>query len=360
MDSLIMERSYDMNRDWKTLVSIVVPCFNEEEVLPIYIHAMEKIIKEMKTAEVEIIFVDDGSTDRTAEILGQFHKKRNSYRYLSFSRNFGKEAAMYAGMQAARGEYVAVMDADLQDPPEYIPLMLQTLKKGEYDCVATRREDRDGEARIRSFLSGAFYKCINRLSKVKIEEGARDFRMMNRKMTAAILSLGERNRFSKGLFGWVGFKTKWLPYHNVESAAGDTKWSIGKLFRYSLDGILGFSTIPLSVASYGGIFFCGAAFVMMLFLVIKNIFWHDPVAGWPSMMCVIFFIGGIQLLCLGIMGQYLARAYTEIKDRPIYILRSSSDEEDQIQQETFVSVHSHGDTDTVFSDEDKRRISGGF
>ena len=267
---------------------------------------------------------------------------------------------MYAGMQAARGEYVAVMDADLQDPPEYIPLMLQTLKKGEYDCVATRREDRDGEARIRSFLSGAFYKCINRLSKVKIEEGARDFRMMNRKMTDAILSLGERNRFSKGLFGWVGFKTKWLPYHNVERAAGDTKWSIGKLFRYSLDGILGFSTIPLSVASYGGIFFCGAAFVMMLFLVIKNIFWHDPVAGWPSMMCVIFFIGGIQLLCLGIMGQYLARAYTEIKDRPIYILRSSSDEEDQIQQETFVSVHSHGDTDTVFSDEDKRRISGGF
>lgn len=349
-----------MNRDRKTLVSIVVPCFNEEEVLPIYIHAMEKIMKTMKTADVEIIFVDDGSTDRTAKILKQFHKKRDSYRYLSFSRNFGKEAAMYAGMQAARGDYVAVMDVDLQDPPEYLPLMLQTLKKGEYDCVATRREDRSGEARIRSFFSGAFYKCINRLSKVKIEEGARDFRMMNRKMTDAILALGERNRFSKGLFGWVGFKTKWLPYHNVERAAGDTKWSMVKLFRYSLDGILGFSTVPLSVASYGGILFCGVAFALMLFLVIKNIFWHDPVAGWPSMMCVIFFIGGVQLLCLGIIGQYLARAYTEMKGRPIYILRSSSDEEDQIQQKTFVSPHSHSDPRDSLSDESKRRISGGI
>lgn len=183
---------------------------------------------------------------------------------------------------------------------------------------------------------------------------------MNRKMTDAILALGERNRFSKGLFGWVGFKTKWLPYHNVERAAGDTKWSMVKLFRYSLDGILGFSTVPLSVASYGGILFCGVAFALMLFLVIKNIFWHDPVAGWPSMMCVIFFIGGVQLLCLGIIGQYLARAYTEMKGRPIYILRSSSDEEDQIQQKTFVSPHSHSDPRDSLSDESKRRISGGI
>lgn len=349
-----------MLEEQKPLISIIVPCFNEEEVLPIYIKEMESIIGGMKTARVEIIFVDDGSTDGTAEMLRQFHSRRQNYRYLSFSRNFGKEAAMYAGMQAALGDYVAVMDADLQDPPEYIPLMFQTLKKGEYDCVATRREDRKGEKRIRSFLSASFYKCINRLSKVKIEEGARDFRMMNRKMTDALLSLGEKNRFSKGLFGWVGFKTKWLPYHNVERAAGDTKWSVAKLFRYSLDGILGFSTIPLSVASYGGIFFCGLAFVMIVFLVIKNLIWHDPVAGWPAMMCAIIFIGGVQLLCIGIMGQYLARAYTEIKDRPIYILRSSSDEEDEKQQENFVSIDTYSYTGPSHSDEDKRRVSGGI
>ena len=236
--------------------------------------------------------------------------------------------------------------------------VFQTLKKGEYDCVATRREDRRGEARIRSFLSASFYKCINKLSKVKIEEGARDFRMMNRKMTDALLSLSEKNRFSKGLFGWVGFKTKWLPYHNVERAAGDTKWSVAKLLRYSLDGILGFSTIPLSVASYGGILLCGVAFVMILFLVIKNLIWHDPVAGWPAMMCAIIFIGGVQLLCMGIMGQYLARAYTEIKDRPIYILRSSSDEEDEKQQENFVSIGTYSHTDPSLSDENMRRVSG--
>ena len=347
-----------MLEEKKPLISIVVPCFNEEEVLPLYIKAMEDIIDRMKTAKVELIFVDDGSSDGTLELLQQFHRRSQNFRYLAFSRNFGKEAAMYAGLQAAAGDYVAVMDADLQDPPEYIPLMFQTLKKGEYDCVATRREDRRGEARIRSFLSASFYKCINKLSKVKIEEGARDFRMLNRKMTDALLSLSEKNRFSKGLFGWVGFKTKWLPYHNVERAAGDTKWSVAKLLRYSLDGILGFSTIPLSVASYGGILLCGVAFVMILFLVIKNLIWHDPVAGWPAMMCAIIFIGGVQLLCMGIMGQYLARAYTEIKDRPIYILRSSSDEEDEKQQENFVSIGTYSHTDPSLSDENMRRVSG--
>lgn len=351
-----------MREENKPLISIVVPCFNEEEVLPVYIEEMGKIIDKMQRAEVELIFVDDGSTDRTLSLLMEFHKRNEKWRYLSFSRNFGKEAAMYAGFQAARGDYVAVMDADLQDPPEYIPLMYQTLRKGEYDCVATRREDRKGEKKIRSFLSASFYKCINRISKVKIEEGARDFRMMTRKMTDAVLALSECNRFSKGLFGWVGFKTKWLPYHNVERAAGDTKWSIFKLFKYSLDGILGFSTLPLSAASYGGILFCGIAFFMIVFLVIKNLFWHDPVAGWPAMMCVIFLIGGIQLLCLGIIGQYLARAYMEIKHRPIYLLRSSSDEEDQMQgqKENLISLDTYSDTSHSIPSENKRRIPGRF
>lgn len=317
-----------MCKEKKIMLSVVVPCYNEQDVLPLYVQAMEEVMKKMESAAVEIIFVDDGSTDETLKLLKDYHTQNKAYRYLSFSRNFGKEPALYAGLKAAKGEYVAVMDADLQDPPAYILEMFRILQEGEYDCVATRREDRAGEARIRSFLSDAFYKCINKLSEVQIVEGARDFRMMNRKMTDAILSLSERCRFSKGLFGWVGFRTKWLEYHNIERAAGDTKWSLWKLFKYSIDGILGFSTVPLSMASYGGILFCAAAFFMILFLVVKNLIWHDPVAGWPAMMCVILLIGGIQLLCIGISGQYLARAYTEIKHRPIYLLRESSDEED--------------------------------
>ena len=244
-----------MYGDKKPAVSVVVPCYNEQDVLPLYVQAMQDVIKKMEPAAVEIIFVDDGSTDETLKLLKGYHEQDKDYRYLSFSRNFGKESALYAGLKAAEGEYVVVMDADLQDPPDYIPEMLGILQEGEYDCVATRRGDREGEARIRSFLSASFYKCINKLSEVQIVEGARDFRMMNRKMADAILSMSECNRFSKGLFGWVGFRTKWLEYHNVERAAGDTKWSLWKLFKYSIDGILGFSTVPLSMASYGGILF---------------------------------------------------------------------------------------------------------
>lgn len=351
----------------KPTISVVVPCYNEQEVLPLYVKTMQEVIEQMQPANIELIFVDDGSSDNTLKLLKEYHEKNKDFRYLSLSRNFGKESALYAGIKAAEGENVVVMDADLQDPPDYIPVMYDILQEGEYDCVSTRRGDRNGEAKIRSFLSASFYKLINKLSDVQIVEGARDFRMMNRKMTDAVLALGECNRFSKGLFGWVGFKTKWLEYHNVERAAGDTKWSIWKLFKYSMDGILSFSTVPLSLASYGGILFCAVAFIMILFLVVKNLFWHDPVAGWPAMMCVIFLIGGIQLLCIGISGQYLARAYAEIKNRPIYLLRESSDEEDtktannnKKQGRNLISLDSYSNPAHSVYTKDKKRVSGRF
>lgn len=357
-----------MYNNEKPIISVVVPCYNEQDVLPLYVRTMQSVIEEMKPVSIELIFVDDGSSDDTLKLLKKYHEENKDFRYLSLSRNFGKESALYAGIKAAEGENVVVMDADLQDPPEYIPIMYNIIQEGEYDCVSTRRGDRDGEAKIRSFLSASFYKFINKLSDVQIVEGARDFRMMNRKMTDAVLALSECNRFSKGLFGWVGFKTKWLEYHNVERAAGDTKWSIWKLFKYSMDGILSFSTVPLSMASYGGILFCAVAFCMIIFLVVKNLFWHDPVAGWPAMMCVIFLIGGIQLLCMGISGQYLARAYAEIKNRPIYLLRESSDEEDaktenkdsKKQGRNLISLDSYSNTSRSVYAQDKKRVSGRF
>ena len=226
-------------------------------------------------------------------------------------------------MEHAQGDYLVIMDVDLQDPPELIPVMYEELEKGEYDCVAARRVDRKGEKKMRSFLSAIFYKVLNRVSKVPMVEGARDFRMMKRKVADPVLRLGEYNRFSKGMFGWVGFSTKWLEYHNIERAAGRTKWSFEKLFKYSLDGIFGFSTLPLSISSYGGIFFCGLAFLTICILVIRYFIWHDPVQGWTTLMCAIFFIGGVQLLCAGILGQYLARMYMEVKKRPIYLLKET-------------------------------------
>ncbi len=312
-------------RNMKT-ISVVIPCYNEQEVLKLYKEEMDRIMAQMSYAAFELIFVDDGSQDKTLSILKEMHQEDARYQYLSFSRNFGKESAMYAGFQKATGDYVVVMDADLQDPPSYIPVMYEHLEQGEYDCVATRRMDRKGEKKIRSFLSSSFYKVVNKISKTKIVEGARDFRMMNRQMTDALLKMGEYNRFSKGLFAWVGYRTEWLEYHNAERAAGDTKWSMGKLLRYSLDGILGFSTLPLSLASYGGIFCCGISFLLAVFIVIRSLLWNDPVSGWPSLMCAILFIGGIQLCCIGILGQYLARTYSETKHRPIYLLKETSDE----------------------------------
>lgn len=309
-------------------ISVIVPCLNEQEVIPVYYQTMVPVMGKMKDTEFELLFIDDGSDDRTLDILRELNKKDKRCRYLSFTRNFGKEAAIYAGLEHAKGDYIAVMDVDLQDPPRLLPLMYEELKKGEYDCVAARRVDRTGEKKIRSFLSGMFYKVINRISRVQLVEGARDFRMMRQEMARAVLKMKEYNRFSKGMFGWGGFRTKWLEYHNVERAAGETKWSVRKLFRYSLDGILGFSTLPLSLSSFGGIFFCGAAFLTICFLVIRYLIWHDPVQGWTTLMCAIFFIGGIQLLCVGILGQYLARAYMEVKNRPIYLLKEKNEDED--------------------------------
>jgi glycosyltransferase involved in cell wall biosynthesis len=307
-------------------ISIVIPCLNEQEVIPVYYREMEKIMEQMRDTEFELIFVDDGSSDHTLDLFHKLWKKDKRCRYLSFSRNFGKEAALYAGLQHARGDYIAVMDVDLQDPPGLLVQMYEELERGEYDCVAARRVDRKGEKRARSFLSAMFYKVAKRVFKVQLVEGARDFRMMNRKMADAILQMGEYNRFSKGMFGWVGFRTKWLEYHNAERAAGETKWSMGKLLEYSLDGILGFSTLPLSLSSYGGIFFCVVAFLTVCFLVVRYLIFHDPVQGWTTLMCAIFFIGGVQLLCVGILGQYLARTYMEVKRRPVYILKENSDE----------------------------------
>lgn len=311
-------------------ISIIVPCLKEQEVLLMYYERMTKIMGQMKDAEFELLFVDDGSTDRTLELLRQLNNKDARCRYLSFSRNFGKEAALYAGLEHAKGDYLVIMDVDLQDPPELISVMYEELEKGGYDCVAARRVDRKGEKKVRSFFSAIFYKILNKISKVPMVEGARDFRMMKRKVADSVLRLGEYNRFSKGMFGWVGFSTKWLEYHNVERAAGRTKWSFGKLFKYSLDGIFGFSTLPLSISSYGGIFFCGLAFLTICILVIRYIIWHDPVQGWTTLMCAIFFIGGVQLLCAGILGQYLARMYMEVKKRPIYLLKETWEDDIQI------------------------------
>lgn len=310
-------------------ITVVIPCYNEQEVLTAYYKEMKRIMADMEGVEFELIFVDDGSQDDTLRRLKLLHHMDYRCKYISFSRNFGKEAALYAGLSKADGDYVVVMDVDLQDPPSYIPEMYRILCEEEYDAVATRRVDRKGEKRIRSFFSSLFYKVMNKVTKVPVVEGARDYRMMNRKMVNALLQLGECNRFSKGMFQWVGFRTKWLEYHNVERAAGETKWSFGKLIKYSLDGIMGFSTVPLAMASYSGIFFCFISFLAVIVLIVKNLIWHDPVAGWASTMCAICFIGGMELLCIGILGQYLARTYVEVKKRPVYILRESSEEVDE-------------------------------
>lgn len=311
-------------------ISIVIPCLNEQEVIPIYYRKMTEIMEKMSDVEFDLLFVDDGSTDNTLNLLRELAQKDIRCRYLSFTRNFGKEAALYAGMEHSDGDYLAVMDVDLQDPPELLQVMYEDLQKGIYDCVAARRVDRKGEKKIRAFFSSMFYKFQNKISRVPLVEGARDFRMMKKNMVQSVLKLEEYNRFSKGIYSWVGFQTKWLEYHNVERAAGDTKWSFRKLMKYSLDGILGFSTLPLSISSYGGILFCGISFLTICILTLRYLIWHDPVEGWTTLMCAIFFIGGVQLLCAGISGQYLARMYMEVKKRPIYLLKETwRDEEDK-------------------------------
>ena len=306
-------------------VTLIVPCYNEEASLPIFYDAVCEVAKEIPQYALTMLFVNDGSKDRTLSILRELARKDERVRYLSFSRNFGKEAAMYAGFCNVKGDYVCVMDADMQDPPALLPQMLTILETGEYDSVATRRVSRDGEPPIRSFFARMFYKLINRISDADIVDGARDFRLMKREMVDAIVSMCEYNRFSKGIFGWIGFRTKWLPYKNVERVAGETKWSFWKLFKYSIDGIVNFSQAPLSIASFSGMLFTLIAFFMVLFVIVRKLIFGDPVAGWASTVCIILFIGGIQLLCMGIIGQYLAKTYMEVKKRPHYIIAESSD-----------------------------------
>ena len=306
-------------------ISVIVPCWNEEEALPIYYREMCRVMEGMR-AGFELIFVDDGSTDATLQLMQELSQKDGRCRYLSFSRNFGKEAAIYAGLEHASGDYVAVMDVDLQDPPSLLPEMYRILREQPYDSVAARRVTRTGEPRLRSFLSKRFYRVINRISATEIVDGARDYRLMYRRMAEAVLRLSEYNRFSKGIFGWVGFRTKWLEYENVERSAGQTKWSMGKLLRYSMEGITGFSVAPLSLASVLGVAFCGCALFLILFIVVRTLIWGDAVAGWPSLACIIFLVSGVQLLCTGIVGQYLSKTYLEAKHRPIYILRDSGGE----------------------------------
>lgn len=310
----------------KELISIVVPCYNEEEALPLFYKEITKVFKKIKE-DYEILLVNDGSKDSTLQIMKDLAKKDKHIKYLSFSRNFGKESAMFAGLYNAKGDYVAIMDADMQDPPSLLPEMIKILREEDYDSVATRRANRKGESKIRSFLSESFYKIINRISDADIVSGARDFRLMKRDMVDSIISMSEYNRFSKGIFGWVGFKTYWFPFENVERVAGTTKWSLFGLTKYAIDGIINFSQTPLAIASYFGMFMTFVAFIMLMFIIIRKLIFGDPVAGWASTMCAIIFIGGIQLFCIGIMGQYVGKTYMETKHRPHYIISETNDSE---------------------------------
>ena len=303
-------------------ISIIVPCYNEEDVLEIFYKKITEVSSEIN-AEFEYIFVDDGSKDKTLEILKKHRNMDERVRYISFSRNFGKESAMYAGLEAATGDYVAIMDADLQDPPDLLKEMYETLLTKEYDCVATKRKTRKGEPIIRSFFSKTFYKLINKMTSTEIVDGARDYRLMNRKMVDSILEVTEYNRFSKGIFSWVGFRTKWISYDNIERAAGKTKWNFWKLFKYSIEGITAFTTTPLVMSAVIGVLFCVLSFIMILVIIFKTLIYGDPVAGWPSTICIVLFASGIQLFCLGIMGEYLSKEYMEVKNRPIYIVRET-------------------------------------
>ncbi|MBE5910018.1 glycosyltransferase family 2 protein [Pseudobutyrivibrio sp.] len=301
-------------------LSIVVPCYNEEESLPIFYKTVCDM-QDQLPVELEFVFIDDGSKDRTLEVFRELSAKDERIHYVSFSRNFGKEAGIYAGLQKATGDYVVMMDADLQDPPALLPQMIADLESGEYEVVATRRVDRKGEPPIRSFFARKFYSIMNKISSADIVDGARDYQMMTRKVADAILSMGEYNRFSKGIFGWVGFKRKWIEFENVERVAGETKWSFWKLFIYAIDGIVAFSTAPLILASVFGLIMCLVAFLFIIVIIVKTLVYGDPTGGWPSMVCIILLVSGIQLLCMGILGQYMAKAYLETKDRPIYLVQ---------------------------------------
>lgn len=305
-------------------ISLIIPCYNEEETIKILYDSLTKVSKALSKFDFEYLFVNDGSSDKTLQILKELAADDDRIVYLSFSRNFGKEAAMYAGFCNTTGDYVAVMDADMQDPPSLLPEMIKYIEEDGYDSVATRRISREGEPRIRSFFAVMFYKIINKISDADIIDGARDFRLMKREMVDAIVAMSEYNRFSKGIFGWIGFKTYWLPYENVERVAGETKWNFWGLFKYSLDGIINFSQVPLTISSWMGILFTFISFVMIIFIIIRKLIFGDPVSGWASLACIIIFMGGITLFCIGILGQYISKIYLETKKRPQYIVSDSN------------------------------------
>ena len=311
------------------LISVVVPCYNEQEVLPLFYNEINKVIAQMQSEyddlEFELLFINDGSKDNTLKMLRELSASDNRVRYISFSRNFGKEAGMFAGMENSKGDYVVVMDADLQHPPKFIPQMYKYVSEEGFDCATTRRVSRKGESKIRSWFAMKFYKIMNKISQTEIVDGAQDFRFMTRKMVDAVLSMKEYNRFSKGIFSWVGFNVKYIEYENVERAAGTTAWSFWKLFLYSLEGIFAFSTAPLALASLLGVLSCLIAFIWIIAIIIKTIVFGESVQGFPTIMCAIFFVGGLQLFCTGILGQYLSKTYLETKRRPIYIISETEE-----------------------------------
>lgn len=307
----------------KKKLSVIVSCYNEEEALQLFYVEMNKVANKMKELEFEYIFVNDGSKDRTLDIIKDFARKDKRVRFISFSRNFGKEAAMYAGLKYSKGDYVTLMDADLQDPPSLLPEMYRLIKEENYDSVGTRRVNRKGEPPIRSFFARMFYKIINKMSDIEMVDGARDYRLMTRQVVDSLVSLEEYNRYSKGLFSFVGFKTKWLEYENIERVAGETKWSFWKLFKYAIEGIVSFTIFPLSLSAILGVIVCLISFIGIIVVVSKTLLYGDPVGGWPSMVCILLFTSGVQLLCMGIIGQYLAKMYLETKKRPIYIVKET-------------------------------------
>ena len=316
-----------MKKNSKELISIVVPCFNEEESLPLFYQEISKISKQMKEVDFEFLFVNDGSRDETLSTIKELHKKDSRVRFISFSRNFGKEAAMYAGLEHSRGDFVAVMDADLQDPPEMLMEMYDSIKNENVDCVALYSPEHKGYSFIRKLFTNIFYKLIGKISSTEQVAGARDFRLMKRKMVDAIVSMKEYNRYSKGLFSFVGFDTKWVQYEAPDRVAGSTKWNFWKLFKYALEGIVAFSTTPLVLSAIVGFIFCVIAFIFLIIIIVKTLIWGDPVGGWPSLACIIIFSSGLQLFFLGVLGMYLSKTYLEVKERPLYIIKETESDE---------------------------------
>ena len=305
-------------------ITVIVPCYNEEEALHYYYQEMARVMTLMNTYDFELLFINDGSRDQTLDIIKELANNDKRIKYISFSRNFGKEAAMYAGFENSTGDYVCLMDADLQDPPKLLPEMIKAIEEEGYDSAATRRVTRKGEPPIRSFFARMFYKIMNKISDTELMDGARDYRLMTRQFVNSLLDMKEYNRFSKGLFGWVGYKTKWIEFENVERVAGETKWSFWKLLVYAVDGAVAFSTAPLAIASVLGMLMLLVSLVFIIFIIIRTLIFGDPVSGWPSLVCIITLIGGIQIFCVGILGEYLSKVYLETKRRPIYIVKDTN------------------------------------